>query len=200
MPETPLLLASSSQIRLTLLQNAGVTAKAHPARIDEEAVRLALQADHAKPRDIADTLAELKARKLAQRHPQSLVLGCDQVLALGDQIFAKPQSIDDARYQLTQLRNQTHHLYSAMVLYHNAAPIWRHVGSAALTMRDISDVYLDAYLSRQWPAIATSVGGYQLETEGIRLFTSVEGDYFTILGLPLLPLLAYLSLRGFIAS
>ena len=200
MPDTPLLLASASQIRLTLLQNAGVSATAHPARIDEHAIRNALQADCAKPRDIADTLAELKARKLAQRHPQALVLGCDQVLALDNQIFGKPQSIDDARQQLAQLRNQTHHLHSAMVLYHNGAPIWRHIGTASLTMRDVSDAYLDAYLSRQWPAVATSVGAYHLESEGIRLFTSIEGDYFTILGLPLLPLLAYLSLRGFIAS
>jgi len=200
MPETPLILASASQIRLTLLQNAGITVTAHPARIDEDAIRRALQAEHAKPRDIADTLAELKARKLAQRNPQALVLGCDQVLALNDHVFAKPGSLDEARLQLAQLRNQTHHLHSALVLYHNAQPIWRQIDTAKLTMRDASDAYLDAYLSRQWPTVATSIGAYQLESEGIRLFSSIEGDYFTILGLPLLPLLAYLNLRGFIAS
>lgn len=200
MPDTTLLLASASQIRLTLLRNAGIDATAHPARIDEAAIRRALQADHANPRDVADTLAELKARKLAQRHPDALVLGCDQVLALHDQIFAKPESVEDARRQLTRLRNQSHHLHAAIVLYHHAQPIWRHIGTAKLTMHNISDAYLDAYLTRQWPAVATSVGAYQLESEGIRLFSTIEGDYFTILGLPLLPLLAYLNLRGFIAS
>ena len=196
----PLLLASASEIRLTLLRNAGLIVTAQPARIDETAIRLSLQADHANPRDIADTLAELKARKLALRNPTALVLGCDQVLALGDQIFAKPETAAQARHQLIQLRNQTHHLHAALVLYHQGQPIWRHIGTAKLTMRDFTDAYLDAYLSRWWPAVATSVGAYQLESEGIRLFSAVEGDYFTILGLPLLPLLAYLSLRGFIES
>lgn len=200
MPTPPLLLASASEIRLTLLRNAGLIVTAQPARIDETAIRLSLQADHANPRDIADTLAELKARKLALRNPTALVLGCDQVLALGDQIFAKPETAAQARHQLIQLRNQTHHLHAALVLYHQGQPIWRHIGTAKLTMRDFTDAYLDAYLSRWWPAVATSVGAYQLESEGIRLFSAVEGDYFTILGLPLLPLLAYLSLRGFIES
>ena len=200
MPTPPLLLASASEIRLTLLRNAGLIVTAQPARIDETAIRLSLQADHANPRDIADTLAELKARKLALRNPTALVLGCDQVLALGDQIFAKPETAAQARHQLIQLRNQTHHLHAALVLYHQGQPIWRHIGTAKLTMRDFTDAYLDAYLSRGWPAVATSVGAYQLESEGIRLFSAVEGDYFTILGLPLLPLLAYLSLRGFIES
>ena len=200
MPTPPLLLASASEIRLTLLRNAGLIVTAQPARIDETAIRLSLQADHANPRDIADTLAELKARKLALRNPTALVLGCDQVLALGDHIFAKPETAAQARHQLIQLRNQTHQLHAALVLYHQGQPIWRHIGTAKLTMRDFTDAYLDAYLSRWWPAVATSVGAYQLESEGIRLFSAVEGDYFTILGLPLLPLLAYLSLRGFIES
>lgn len=200
MVPTPLLLASASEIRLALLRNAGVHVTAHPARIDETAIRQSLGAEHAHPRDVADTLAEMKARKLADRNPQALVLGCDQVLALGDQVFAKPHDPAEARLQLTQLRGQTHHLYSAIVLYHQAQPVWRHIGTARLTMRDVSDTYLDDYLGRNWPQVATSVGAYQLEFEGIRLFSAVEGDYFTILGLPLLPLLAYLSLRGFIAS
>jgi septum formation protein len=186
MSETPLLLASKSQIRLTLLQNAGLSVTALPARIDETAVRMSLQADNASPRDIADTLAEMKARKIAERHPAALVLGCDQVLAHNDQVFAKPTSLDDARDQLCRLRNSEHRLHSAVVLYHQAQPIWRHIGTATLTMRDFSDAY--------------SVGAYQLEHEGVRLFSSVVGDYFTILGLPLLPLLSYLTLRGFIPS
>ncbi len=200
MTETSLLLASASQIRLTLLQNAGLTVTARPARIDEDAIRAALKADNAKPRDVADTLAELKARKLADRNRAALVLGCDQVLAFEGQVWSKPADLAQARTQLQTLRGQTHQLLSALVLYHEAKPIWRHIGVAKLTMATVSDDYLDAYLARNWPAVGTSVGAYQLEAEGIRLFTAIEGDYFTILGLPLLPLLSYLALRGFIAS
>ena len=200
MSETPLLLASASQIRLTLLQNAGLNVSAQPARIDEDAVRASLKADHAKPRDVADTLADLKARKLAGRNPSALVLGCDQVLAFDGQVWSKPKDRAQARHQLQTLRGQTHHLLSAAVLYHDAKPIWRHIGVAKLTMAAFSDSYLDAYLGRNWPHVASSVGAYQIEGEGIRLFTSVEGDYFSILGLPLLPLLSYLALKGFIAS
>ena len=197
---THLLLASASPIRLALLQNAGLAVTAHPARIDEDAIRAGLQVERANPRDVADTLAEMKARKLADRNPDSLVLGCDQVLALGNQIWSKPTDQPEATRQLQALRGQVHHLHSAVVLYHQAKPVWRHIGTARLSMTNFSDAYLDAYLSRNWPAIATSVGAYQLEGEGIRLFSAIEGDYFTILGLPLLPLLSYLALRGFIAS
>ena len=197
---TPILLASQSQIRLTLLQNAGLSATAMPAKIDESALRAALEEEKASPRDIADALAEAKALKLAQRNPSALVLGCDQVLALGQKIFAKPESRDEARAQLMELAGKTHQLLSALVLYDKGAPIWRHVGVARLTMREASEPYLDAYLARNWPEVGASVGAYQLESEGIRLFSAVEGDYFTILGLPLLPLLNYLSLRGFIPS
>ena len=197
---TPLLLASSSQIRLTLLQNAGLNVTAHPARVDEDAVRASLQAEAATPRDVADTLAEMKARKLADRHPTALVLGCDQVLDFHGQVWSKPQDQAEARRQLQTLRDDTHQLLSALVLYHEGRPIWRHIGQARLTMASFSDTYLDEYLARNWPAVAASVGAYHLEGEGIRLFTSVEGDYFTILGLPLLPLLSYLALKGFIAS
>ncbi len=197
---TLLLLASQSSIRLTLLQNAGVNVQALPARVDEEALRAALQAEKATPHDIADALAEAKALKLAQRHPQALVLGCDQILALGPRLFSKPATRAQARQQIADLSGQTHQLLSAAVLYHQGEPVWRHVGVARLTMRHASDAYLEAYLDRTWPAIQHCVGGYQLEAEGIRLFSAIEGDYFTILGLPLLPLLSYLSLRGFIPA
>ncbi len=194
----PLILASGSAIRLQLLTAAGVDAIARPARVDEEAIRQALVAEGAGPRDIADVLAETKARKIAEKEPEALVLGCDQVLEFRKEVFAKPETPDQARDQLRALRGQTHRLLSAVVLYDGAQPIWRHVGTVRLTMRDFSDAYLDAYLARNWPAISASVGGYLLEAEGSRLFSAIEGDYFTTLGLPLLPLLGYLGTRGFI--
>lgn len=200
MADTPLILASSSSIRLELLKNAGVTVTAVPARIDEAAIRAALAQENAKARDVADTLAELKARKIADRNPTGLVLGCDQVLAVGDAVWSKPETPDEARAQLCALSGQAHHLHSALVLYHNTQPIWRHIGTAKMTMRPLSGDYMDAYLSRNWPEVSYSVGAYQIEREGIRLFSGIEGDYFTVLGLPLLPLLSYLSMREFIAS
>lgn len=194
----PLILASGSAIRLQLLTNAGLTVTALPARVDEDSLKASLLAENAKPRDIADALAEMKARKRSDRNPGDLILGCDQVLDFKGVILSKPESLDDAKAQLHSLRGHTHSLLSAAVLYDQGQPIWRHIGQARLTMRDASDAYIDAYLSRNWPAISQSVGGYMLESEGVRLFDRIEGDYFTILGLPLLPLLSYLASRGFI--
>lgn len=196
----PLLLASASEIRLQLLQNAGLQVTAQPARVDEEAIRAALEAEQAKPHEIADALAEVKARKLAEKHPTALVLGCDQVLAFKGKVYGKPETPDAARSQLQQFRGQSHHLISAIVLYDGVKPIWRHISEARLTMRDISDAYLEDYLARNWASACHSVGAYKLEEEGVRLFSAIEGDYFTILGLPLLPLISYLGLRGFIPT
>lgn len=196
----PLILASASAIRQQMLARAGLEVTAHPARIDESAIRAALQAEDATPRDIADTLAEAKARKISGRFPGALVLGCDQVLAHKGAIFEKPESVEAARAQLLHLRGATHQLLSAAVLYQGGEPLWRDVGVARLTMRGFSEAYLDGYLARNWPDIGASVGAYKLEEEGVRLFTQIQGDYFTILGLPLLELLNYLALRGEIAA
>ena len=195
-----LILASSSQIRMHLLNAAAVPFTVSPARIDEETIRRALEAENARPRDIADTLAEMKARKVAERHPQDLVLGCDQVLDLKGKVLSKPDSPQMALDQLTQLRGQSHKLLSAAVLYHEAKPIWRFIGEARLIMRSVSDTYLSDYIERNWESIRHSVGAYKLEEEGSRLFSAVDGDYFTVLGLPLLPLLGYLGDRGFIPT
>jgi septum formation protein len=195
-----LILASASPIRLQLLQNAGLQVTARPARVDEDSLRASLQADHASPRDIADALAEMKARKIAEKDPAALVLGCDQVLEFDGQLWTKPETLAEARQQLQTLRGKTHRLHSALVVYDAAQPVWRHIGTARLTMRENSDTYLDAYLSRHWPALAQSLGGYQIESEGVRLFSAIDGDLFTIQGLPLLPLLTWLGLRGFIAQ
>lgn len=194
----PLLLASASPIRRQLLEAAAVPVEVHPARVDEDSIRESLEADGALPRDIADTLAEAKARKLAARHPERLVLGCDQVLEFDQKVWSKPETPEQAMTQLKTLRGQTHRLLSAAVIYDRAQPVWRHISRADLTMRDVSDRYLEDYVARNWQQIRHSVGAYQLEAEGVRLFSAVEGDYFTILGLPLLPLLDWLGTRGFI--
>lgn len=195
-----LILASTSPIRLQLLRAAGVEITALAARVDEETIKSALLAEGAKPRDIADTLAEMKARKVADKHPQDFVLGCDQVLEFQGELFSKPQTVEDAKDQLSKLRGNSHKLLSAAVIYHDGEPVWRHIAEARLTMRRISDEYLADYLRRNWESIRHSVGGYKLEEEGARLFSAVSGDTFTVLGLPLLPILGYLGDRGIIAS
>lgn len=194
--DRPLLLASASPIRLRMLRNAGLHVTARPARIDETAVRAALTAERATPRDVADTLAELKARKIAERETGALVLGCDQVLEHDGVIFAKPETPHDARDQLWRLSGRSHRILSAVVLYDGPRPVWRHVGTARLTMRELSRDWLAGYLDRNWDRIRHSVGGYLLEEEGVRLFSAIQGDYFTILGLPLLPVLDALLARG----
>jgi septum formation protein len=191
-----IILASTSQIRSKLLDGAGVSHDVVASRIDEDSVKKALEADGAPPRDIADTLAEMKARKIAEKGQGGLVIGCDQVLSLKGEVLSKPKTIEDARGQLNALRGETHQLLSAAVIYEDLKPVWRHVGVARLSMRDFSDDYCDDYLARNWDSIRWAVGGYKIEEEGIRLFRMVQGDTFTIQGLPLLELLSYLTLRG----
>lgn len=191
-----IILASTSEIRARLLRNSGVNFEIIKSRIDEDSVKMALEAEGATPRDVADTLAEMKARKVAEKGPGGLVLGCDQVLSFKGAVLSKPKAKEDARDQLMALRGETHQLLSAAVIYEDLKPVWRHVGVARLAMRDFSDAYLDDYLDRNWDSIRWSVGGYKIEEEGIRLFRMVQGDTFTIQGLPLLELLSYLTLRG----
>ncbi|SLN33268.1 Maf-like protein YceF [Roseovarius gaetbuli] len=195
MPQ-PLILASTSDIRQTLLRNAGLDFDVVAARVDEETVRSSMLAEDASPRDITDALAELKATKVSAKRPDALVIGCDQVLNLQGRLLSKPATPQEARAQLGDMRGKRHDLLSAAVICEGGKAIWRHVGVVRMTMRSFSDAYLDGYIERNWESIRHSVGAYKLEEEGVRLFSRVEGDYFTVLGLPLLDLLSYLTLRG----
>lgn len=192
------ILASGSEIRHSLLRNAGIAVQVRPARVDEDTVRAALVHDGTSPRDIADALAELKAARIGGACPEAYVIGCDQILECDGGILSKPVDRSDAIRQLRALRGKAHDLWSAAVLCHEGRPVWRHIGHARLEMRSFSDAYLDDYVTRNWDAIRTSVGGYQIEAEGIRLFSRISGDHFSILGLPLLELLTFLTTRGVI--
>lgn len=197
---TDIILASASQIRAELLAAAGVAVTIVPARVDEPAIRASLQAEGARPRDLADALAEAKARRVAAKAGDALVIGCDQVLEFEGSVFGKPETPDAARAQLRSLRGRTHTLHSAVVLYQSQEPIWRHLGEVRLTMRAFSDAYLEDYLARNWESVRQSVGAYKIEEEGARLFSRVDGDHFSVLGLPLFPLLGYLGDRGYVST
>ena len=194
----PLILASGSQIRAQLLENAKVPFTKLVPRIDEDSVKQALLAEEASPRGIADTLAELKARKISDKTPGTMVLGCDQVLDFDGRILSKPETPKQAFQQLKDMRGKRHMLLSAAVMYEDGEPIWRHVGQVRLRMRLSSDAYLESYVERNWESIRHAVGGYKLEEEGVRLFSTIDGDYFNVLGMPLLELLNFLTLRGVI--
>ncbi len=191
-----LILASASEIRQQLLRNAGVEFAVEVARVDENSLRAALLAEAASPRDIADALAEMKALKVSGKHPNSLVIGCDQVLDFEGGILAKPGTPEEAEDQLRRMRGKRHDLISAVVICEAGRPVWRQVGIVRMTMKNFSDAWLQGYIGRNWDSIQHSVGAYKLEEEGVRLFERIDGDYFTVLGLPLLGLLSYLEQRG----
>ncbi len=197
---TPVILASGSATRQAMLRAACVDFTVDVAAIDELTILESLQAEGAKPRDIADTLAEMKAFKVSTKHPDALVIGADQVLNLGPKFFSKPANLTAARDQLQQLRGQTHVLTSAVVVAKNGSSIWREIREAKLTMRPFSDAFVDDYLAKVGKAALTSVGAYQIEGLGAQLFSKVDGDHFTILGLPLLPLLDMLRTQGVLKS
>ncbi len=194
----PLLLASKSAARRALLEAAGVAVRVRPAAIDERA--LEAQAGPTSPREAAFLLARAKATAVAAAHPGLFVLGADQTLALGERRFTKAADPDAAREQLLALRGKTHTLHSAIAVARGNEVVFEHADSAHLTMRDFSDAFLDRYIRTVGDAVTASVGGYQLEGPGIQLFDRVEGDYSTILGLPLLPLLRWLRSQGLLAA
>ena len=191
-----LILASSSASRQTLMRNAGLTFTVMPADIDERAIDQALEKTGAKPDEVATELAEVKALAVSVLKPEALVIGCDQTMALGDHIYHKPATMTDAHAHLASLSGKMHRLNCAAVIARGGEVIWRSLTVADLTVRDLTDEFIRQHLQRVGERALTSVGAYQLEGEGIQLFTSIEGDYFTILGLPLLPLLTQLRELG----
>jgi septum formation protein len=191
-----LILASGSPFRLAMLKNAGIDVEAVPANVDERALEAPLKDSGASPEDVATILAEAKATEVSERLPGALVLGCDQTLSLGDEVFHKPADMEGARRHLLALSGKTHQLNSAAVLVRNGAVLWRHVGVANLTMRKLDPAFIGRHLARVGAKALSSVGAYQIEGEGIQLFEKVEGDHFTIVGLPLLPLLTELRSLG----
>jgi septum formation protein len=191
-----IILASGSPHRRTLLLNAGLEFSVAKPDIDERAVEAALAGSGATPEDVAAVLAEAKAVAVSERHPDALVIGSDQTLSLGDELLHKVADMEAARRQLLRLSGRMHQLSSAVVLAGQGEAIWRHTSVAHMTMRKLDPAAIGRYLSDVGDAALGSVGCYQIEGRGIRLFEKIEGDFFTIVGLPLLPLLAALRDKG----
>jgi septum formation protein len=193
-----IILASTSKIRGKILSAAGIKFSALDSELDEEKAKSLLT--DLSPRKISLELAKLKSEKISKLHREVMTIGADQVLGFKDQIFNKPVSRTDAEKQLSMLRNATHILYSAVSCAIAGAEVWNHCSEARLTMRDFTPEFLSSYLDGSPADYLSSVGAYKLEETGIQLFEKIEGDYFTILGLPMLPLLGFLRQRGIIPS
>ncbi|TDK30378.1 Maf-like protein [Rhizobium deserti] len=187
-----LVLASSSPFRRMLMENAGLSFESHPAKIDERKIEATLGVSG--PDQVALSLARAKALDVSSRFQDRLIIGSDQTMSLGSRVFHKPRSLAEARENLLALSSATHRLNSAVALVRNGEVVWEHVSYADLTVRELSGQFVDRYLARVGDKVLGSVGAYQLEGEGIQLFSRIDGDYFTILGLPMLPLLQQLRL------
>jgi septum formation protein len=198
---TRLLLASQSAGRAQMLRDAGLDFAVEPALVDEAALTAALQAEGQTPRNIADALAEAKALKLSARRPGQLVIGADQLLVSDDgTVFAKPETPDGAAAQLRQLSGQRHRLLSAVVVAEHGMVLWRHIGEAQMWVRALSPAFIADYVAQHWDRIRWTVGCYEVEGAGVQLFARTDGDRWTIIGLPMLALLAWLRDRGEIAG
>ena len=193
-----LILASRSAARRAMLTDAGVSFAVEDAGVDEDAIKLALS--DAAPTDLAVELAAAKALAVSRAKPQAWVLGADQTLSFDGGLVSKAKSLDEARVRLGQMRGRTHHLHSGAALAHDGAVVWSGVDTVEMRMRDFSDAFLDAYLAAEGEALLSCVGAYRLEGMGSQLFEAVQGDYFTVLGLPLWPVLAELRRSGVIAT
>lgn len=198
---TQIILASTSASRAKLLAAAGIEARKEPPDVDEKAVRMVLEeTGDVAPADVAEVLARAKAEAVSDRFPAAIVIGADQVLALEDRLFEKPENLEAARRALLELRGKTHYLHACVAVARGGDTLWAHTETAAMTMRDFSPEFVGRYLAEAGDSVLQSVGGYQLEALGVHLFEAIDGDFFTILGLPLLPLLAFLRDRGAVAG
>ena len=195
-----LVLASGSKIRAELMRNAGLIIDVDPANVDERAVEAPLLEAGCPPEDLASVLAEAKANDVSARRPGDLVIGAAQILAFEGERRTKPDDMEAARRQLLAFSGKTHELLSAVVISKDGEAIWRHVSTARLTMRTFSPAFVGHYLAEAGDDVLSSVGAYQLEGLGLQLFEKIDGDYFTILGLPMLPLLAQLRELGVIEA
>ena len=193
-----LILASQSTARRALLENAGLNFETMPAAVDEGTIKESAQAEGLSAADTAILLADAKAARIARRHPDATIIGADQLLVCEGTWFDKPPDIAGARDQLRRLRNRTHELATAVVVWRAGQRAWHHLATPRLTMRDVSDTFLEDYLVREAGFVTQSVGGYRLEGLGIQLMQEIRGEHTAILGLPLLPLLDYLRSAGLI--
>lgn len=197
---TPLILASASAGRRAMLENAGVLFEVEAASIDEDAVKQSLGAEGASVEQAAETLAELKARRISARHPGILVLGSDSMLECEGRWFDKATSMEEAREHLQAMRGRSHRLVTSAVLVRDEGRIWHHTAVASMTMRNFSDAWLDAYLAEIGEAACASVGCYQVEGRGLQLFARIDGDFFAIVGLPMVQVLDQLRTQGVLAT
>lgn len=191
-----IVLGSASATRRDLLESAGISFVVDTAAVDEDSIKASMREQTGNPARVAELLAELKATRVSARHPGAIIIGADQMLDCEGVWYDKPADLAAARTQLMTLRGRSHRLTSAVVAVRDGSRLWHHSDSARLTMRQFSDAFLDDYLSRAGNDVLSSVGAYQLEGLGAQLFLAVEGDHFTILGLPLLPLLDFLRENG----
>ena len=197
---TRVILASASESRAKILHGAGIAFDVVAAHVDEEAIKESMLAANHPHRLVAEALAELKAVRISSRHPGALVIGADQVLSFAGELVSKCGTMDEARALLSRLRGKSHDLFSAAVITKDGAPVWRHIERNRMTMYPVSDAFIDDYLAVKGENLLSGVGCYRLEDEGAQFFSHIDGDYFAILGLPLIPLLSALREQGVIGK
>ena len=199
MRNLPIILASGSAIRHQILTQAGIGFETIVKSVDETAIKASMLSENFRLQDIADALAEAKSVRVSQQNP-GLVIGADQIMVMDNSLFDKPKDMNEAKSRLLSMRGKTHYLIGAVVISENGIPVWRHLAKTKLTMREFSDSFLDDYLVAEGESLLQSVGAYRFEGRGSQLFSNVEGDFFSILGLSLLPVMDYLRQRGAISS
>ncbi len=193
-----LVLASGSKMRAQMLENAGLTFDVCAAAIDETAIKQSMRLEGASVEQVAESLSELKACRISMKYPDAYVIGSDQMLALGADWLDKPETISDVRHHLQKLSGTAHELISSVVVVKDGQRIWHHTDQARLKVRVLSSDFIEAYVSTVGQDVLSSVGAYQLEGKGAQLFSKIDGDYFTILGMPLLPLLDFMRIHKFL--